>query len=236
VLSGAAIEWLDLIARLCDAQAQPAWLLVAGSPERASAELLSVAAGMAAKVVAVDAGAATLMAAGISPSDLVGDLDSIDADACVWAKAQGAKVHAFDRRKDETDLQLALRLALGGGVASVVVASALGGRPDHQLAVLGACSEAASLRPCLISDEAAVVVCGAGQVLPIGALTGTGHTVSVMALADGTVVSETGMAWELAEAALGTLDPRGVSKVVEDEDAAIRVHSGSAAVIVPRSV
>lgn len=95
---------------------------------------LATFAAAAALRIAADGGARHFLAAGLRPHFLVGDLDSlptVDADAL---QKSGVVVLRHPARKDATDLELALDVALAQGADEVVVLAALGARWDQTLA------------------------------------------------------------------------------------------------------
>jgi thiamine pyrophosphokinase len=92
-----------------------------------------------ARVWAVDSGTSACRAAGVVPSVLVGDRDSVPPDDWEWAASLGARENIYDRDKDETDFQLAMSLfrdeaGLNDGVCPrvLIVSGCFGGAFDHQ--------------------------------------------------------------------------------------------------------
>lgn len=109
-------------------------LVVANGPLPDGVAQLATYAAVAALRVAADGGARHFMLAGLTPHFLVGDLDSLpvmDADAL---QKSGVVVLRHPARKDATDLELALDVALAQGADEVVVLAALGARWDQTLA------------------------------------------------------------------------------------------------------
>ncbi|WP_420584353.1 thiamine diphosphokinase [Ruegeria sp.] len=102
------------------------------------------------KVVAADGGAAPVLESGRMPDAVIGDFDSLSASC----RAQIPADRLFPiREQDSTDFDKALRsinapLVLGVGF--------LGGRLDHQLAVLNGLVRHPD-RPCLLLGETEVV-------------------------------------------------------------------------------
>ena len=89
-------------------------------------------------VVAADGGARHAATLRLPIDRWVGDGDSIDPELLVRLEAEGVDVQRVPAEKDETDAELALRLAVDAGVDRVVVLGGLGGpRLDHALANLG---------------------------------------------------------------------------------------------------
>ncbi len=67
---------------------------------------------------------------------VVGDMDSIFADVRAQLEARGVPFHISPVEKDETDLELALSLALARGASEIIIAGTLGARVDHTLGAL----------------------------------------------------------------------------------------------------
>lgn len=85
-------------------------------------------------VIAADGGANALVDAGIRPSLVIGDLDSLSAERLASLAADGVELRRFPREKDETDLELALLHAAAIGATRIDILGALGGRWDHTFA------------------------------------------------------------------------------------------------------
>jgi thiamine pyrophosphokinase len=85
-------------------------------------------------LVAADHGADTLLALGLVPHVLIGDMDSVTAETRAALEAKGVETVVLPVAKDETDLEMALRLAADRGAGRIDVFGALGGpRLDHLL-------------------------------------------------------------------------------------------------------
>ena len=78
-----------------------------------------------------------LAAVGVVPHLLVGDFDSVSDEARRDLAARGVETVILPTAKDETDTEVALRLAVDRGAESITVFGALGGpRLDHLLGVV----------------------------------------------------------------------------------------------------
>ncbi len=83
-------------------------------------------------LIAVDGGADAVAAAGVAPSMLIGDMDSIAPGTRGDLEAAGIETVLLETAKDETDTEAALRLAVEQGADEITVFGALGGpRLDH---------------------------------------------------------------------------------------------------------
>lgn len=120
------------------------------------ADLLTGAAD-AQFIVAVDRGYRYAQEQGIEPDLIIGDFDSYDADVSSLQEAtrNGAeqsmpaadlpKIITLPKAKDDSDTLAALRYCLQLGYRNFQLYCALGGRLDHLLANLQACSFAAEM-------------------------------------------------------------------------------------------
>ncbi len=113
------------------------WLIALGgrlrSPEALERRLLQEAPF--ARILAADAGLVHLDTLGLQPDILLGDFDSLAPERLTSAAA--AEILRFPCAKDESDGELALRLARGAGAREILlVGSCDFARPDHFLANL----------------------------------------------------------------------------------------------------
>ena len=87
-------------------------------------------------IIAADGGTRHALTVGVVPHMIIGDLDSLSLDDRVHVEAAGSRIISFSHRKDETDLELALRHARSEGATDIVILAALGGRLDQTVANL----------------------------------------------------------------------------------------------------
>ncbi|MBU2602730.1 MAG: thiamine diphosphokinase [Actinobacteria bacterium] len=88
-------------------------------------------------LIAADSGADALGAVGLRPHLLVGDMDSVAEATWRALEAAGVETHVLPVEKDETDTEVALRLAVDRGADRITLLGALGGpRLDHLVAGL----------------------------------------------------------------------------------------------------
>ena len=86
--------------------------------------------------IAVDGGLDHALAAGLEPTQLVGDLDSVTEDGLAWA-ARHADISRHPADKDQTDTELALALAAKYDPERITLIGG-GDRLDHTIAGIGA--------------------------------------------------------------------------------------------------
>ncbi len=206
-------------------------LVVGGSPERSSLETLRRAAAEATYVVAVDRGLDAALAGELAVDLFCGDADTVSAEGLAYVRSHRAprgalEVERYNPHKDFTDLSLALR-AVGERWpgADAVCCDLTGGAPDHYLGVLG-CLMRYEGRVRMIEDGLEARLLHRGGSWDIGGRSGARF--SLVALGENTVVSETGMRWEVDHVDLPLLGDLGISNVIERETARVTCHEGRA--------
>lgn len=166
------------------------------------------------------------------PDVLVGDLDSVSAEALGRARAEGVRVMTFPPEKDESDLDLALSVARSEGAERVTLTAAFSGRPDHTLAAFGTLLRASDL-----AGEAAEPS-WRGYALDADARPGVdlreppGAVLSVIAYSGVADVSITGVRYPLRRRLLEPLSSLGLSNVATGDRQHVEVHQGAVVVIV----
>jgi thiamine pyrophosphokinase len=180
-------------------------------------------------VVAADSGYDVALHLGYTVDLLVGDLDSIKASPI----PESVKVSRHPRDKDQTDLDLAIELAMRESPERVVVVGGSGGRLDHEIATTGLlCSERweASAEIDWISTRGRAHVLGRRRILHGD----VGATVSLIPIG-GAVggVTTNGLQWELSGALLDAGSTWGVSNVMRQPFADIAIDSGCLLVVFP---
>ncbi len=176
-------------------------------------------------IVAADGGAASAVAHGWWPHLLVGDLDSAPPELQAEVLEHGGRILRYPARKDETDTELAMRAALEWGAEEIVLIGATGDRLDHTLAnvLLLALPEAAEVRLTILAGKQrlflirdATEICGRPgdlvSLLPIGG--------------DASGIWTTGLEYPLRGETLPLGTPRGVSNVLCEARATVRVEKG----------
>ena len=87
-------------------------------------------------IIAADGGSRHCLRLGVTPHLVLGDMDSLTSEEVARLEQQGARLLRYPRRKDATDLELALLWAAQQGARTVDVIAGLGGRWDQSLANL----------------------------------------------------------------------------------------------------
>jgi len=112
-------------------------IIIALNGEYQHEERLLLLAQEADGLIAADGGANWLVAHDLTPSLLVGDLDSVRPLLLADLRQRGVAVEQHSPRKDATDAELALLRAVEMGATRITLIGALGGRIDHALGNIG---------------------------------------------------------------------------------------------------
>jgi thiamine pyrophosphokinase len=180
-------------------------------------------------VCAADSGLDTLVAWGIEPDLIVGDMDSVSTPSLV-DRFPAAELRIAPRDKDETDTELGLDALAARGAERIVLAGGGEGRLDHLLAIRAIFERRGRPRPSEwhTSGEAVYLV-EEGRSLELDAAPGS--IVSVFPVAGGAEgMSSEGLKWPLGGLRWGSGDC-GVSNVALEGRFALRAGKGDLLVL-----
>ncbi len=106
-------------------------------------------------IIAVDRGLEALYQLQMIPNHVVGDFDSVSPEILTFYKNQPQIIfHKFNAEKDNTDTDIALKLAIQLKSSKITILGALGKRMDHALANIHILKDALEANiPCQIIDE-----------------------------------------------------------------------------------
>jgi thiamine pyrophosphokinase len=190
-------------------------------------------------VVAADGGARLAGPLGVRIDRWVGDGDSLGPDALERLEAAGVPIERARPDKDESDTELAVRVAVREGAVGIVIVGGLGGRRiDHALANIGLLA-----MPELVG-RGAVILDGRSRLSLISAPAPTGGAVdrplpgrigdlvSLLPVGSGVEgVTTRGMEYPLRDEPLAVGGARGLSNVRVAGDAGVTVTTGSLLVV-----
>ncbi len=178
-------------------------------------------------IIAADGGARHCKALGLLPHTAIGDFDSLSEAELQELAAQGVEIIRHPRRKDFTDLELALQLAVERAAGEIVVFAGLGERWDMTLANL-LLPAAAHLRGVSIrlvdGAQEITLLCGGCLVHLEGS---PGDVVSLIPISgDARGVTTQGLEYPLDNETLYFGATRGVSNVLLAKQAQISLADG----------
>lgn len=182
-------------------------------------------------LIGADGGTVHCLALGLTPHAIVGDLDSLAPELVTRLSRVGVLIERHSPAKDQTDLELAVELAIAKGAQEVILLGSLGGRLDQMVAnILLLAQRAWSIPILLAEDNQLAQVIQRGETLRLQAA--PGDTVSVIPLsASVTGITYTGLQYPLVNATLALGSTRGVSNLVATAPATIHIEEGLLLVI-----
>lgn len=176
-------------------------------------------------LIAADGGLRYFRALGLWPNVVIGDLDSTTPKDRAALIEANVRVEQFPERKDQTDLELAVRFARDSGADDVLIFGALGGRWDQSLAnlLLLAHPDLSDLRLRLLDGRQTLYLArGATEIEGQ-----SGDTVSLIPLmSDAHGVTTQGLDYALTNGTLPFGATLGVSNVLLGERATVTVREG----------
>jgi thiamine pyrophosphokinase len=180
-------------------------------------------------VCAADSGLDTLVAWGVEPHLIVGDMDSVSS-LDMLKRFPRAELIIEPRDKDLTDTELGLAALAERGAGRIVLAGGGGGRLDHLLAIRALFERRDRPRPVeWHTAREAVYLVEEGRSLSLDAERAA--TVSVFPLAEGAEdMTSSGLKWPLRGLGWGPGDC-GVSNVAEVGPFEIRAGRGDLLVV-----
>ncbi len=183
--------------------------------------------GEADLLIAANGGARHCLALGLTPSVLIGDLDSLAPSDIQRLERLETRFVRYPARKDATDLELALEYAVEKSVDEVLILGSVGDRWDQSLAnfLLIAADDFAGVRVSLAGGPQEAHLVRAGERLDIEGA--PGDTVSLIPLGGdtGDIVTH-GLEYPLQAEPLLFGSTRGLSNVLVEAPASVSLESG----------
>ncbi len=178
-------------------------------------------------LICADGGTRHALTMGLTPDVVIGDFDSLGPEIRAVLESRGVQMRAYPADKDQTDLELALELAVSEGFTAIDILAVQGGRLDQSLANL-----LLLVRPewgqaqvrAIVESEVAWVVRGGQRVEISGA---PDDRLSLIPLAHQvTGVTLTGVQWPLDKATLELGSTLSISNALTEPTAHLHVGEG----------
>ncbi len=192
-------------------------------------------------IIAADGGGKHIIQGGYFPHALVGDLDSLDSDILELCRQKGIPIISYPSQKDETDLELACMYGIevwqqaknerakGDSIPEITILGGTGGRIDHLLGNLALLlkfwQQGYRIR---MKDPTHDIYLVEGKKTIHGY---SGQTLSIIPVTSKAKVYTEGLYYPLHGEYLYQDTPRGISNVLEGEEARIEVREGIVLVV-----
>lgn len=176
-------------------------------------------------IICADGGTRHSLAMGLTPNLVIGDMDSIERGQWLGLEKEGVSIELFPRDKNETDLELAINLAIELGPKQLLIIGALGGRLDQALgniALLGDIRLSAldtrlddGVEEIFLCRDQAQVHGRSGDIVSLIPWGNPAHGIQTQ-----------GLKWPLQNEALYPDKTRGISNEMTSQTASISIESG----------
>jgi len=184
-------------------------------------------------IIAADGGLKHLDKMDVSPTLMLGDFDSIESIAYYKERFPEAEVKTFEIRKDYTDSELAVRIAIDYKPSKVTLLGVTGSRLDHTMAnvTLLKLIYDAGIEGLIVNEHNTVRYSEASMKL--GGEIGT--NMSIVPLSEEVSgITLSGFEYPLFEATLAFGSTTGISNVFAEEQAEVKIRSGRMLVLQSR--
>ncbi len=175
-------------------------------------------------LIAADGGTQHILAMGLVPSVIMGDLDSVSESSLDNIQPM-PEIIRHPRDKEETDLELALRFALIKGYEPIILVAALGGRLDQTIGNLSLLSS-----PDLSSLDIRIDDGQEEAFFSHGSTEWRGRAGDIVSLLPWGMpvhgVRTTGLRWPLRGETLHPDKTRGISNEMLGSSASVNLDSG----------
>lgn len=174
---------------------------------------------------AADGGTRHILALGLVPALVIGDLDSLTATDRRKLEAAGTEIRPYARDKNETDLELALGHAVNSGFDEILIIGALGRRLDQTLGNLALLAGLSRDGLHISMDDGAEQVFFVSKRAQVDGLAGDLVSLIPWGRRVSGVTTE-GLQWPLQNETLHPYKTRGISNTMIGEKALVSVRSG----------
>lgn len=184
-------------------------------------------------IMAADGGLKHVHKLKLKPALVIGDMDSISASDLDIAEFQQTEIIRFEKDKNETDLELGIRIAMDRGYREILIVAGLGGRLDQTIANLLLMMHPDFEKCHIVFDDGVERVCLLRDELEIKG--NIGDLVSIIPLGDDCEgVTTQNLKYPLIKETLTQNKTRGISNEITASPARITLTSGLALCIQTR--
>lgn len=181
-------------------------------------------------VICADRGFDHARRLGLVPDLVVGDFDSISADAKSALDGMSSRIEVHPQAKNATDTEIAVDRAIALGATHILLLGALGGRVDHEMSniLMLAKLERLGVHSEILDNICRIMLIAAGHNPTEAKIQASrGDKLTLLPLSAACVgVTLQGLQYPLYKATLQLGTSRGVSNVFVEEEATISLDNG----------
>ena len=187
-------------------------------------------------IIAADGGTHHCLAWNVPPHVVIGDLDSLEPDTLADLESEGVEIKPYPPRKDETDLEIALKEALDRKASEIIILGALGKRWDMSLSnvLVLAAPFLKGVKTRILDDRQEITCLRGGQKAEFKGR--PGDLLSISSLQDSAGgITLNGLEYSLKNTTLPIGSTRGISNVFAGSTAEIEIATGYLLVCITRT-
>lgn len=180
--------------------------------------------------ICVDGASEYMKSFGIIPDLIVGDLDSMHKDTKEYFQEMGVEFLEFNPKKNKTDTEIAVDIAVEKKFEEIIFYGALGRRIDHTLGNLGMLyySHKNGLKASIKDEKNQIWICESELNITGEA----GDLLSVIPYKNDLIgITLQGLEYPLEDFTMEFGSSRGISNVFLEDEASVKLKSGIALVI-----
>jgi len=186
-------------------------------------------------IMAADGGLKHIHRLKLKPALVIGDLDSISASDLDIAEHEQTEILRFNKDKDETDLELAIQVAIQRGYREILIVAGLGGRLDQTMANLLLMLHPDFAKCSITFDDGIEEVFLIRETCQVRG--NPGDIISIIPIkGDCRGVKTENLKYPLREETLYQFKTRGISNVMTSTQAAISIADGTGLCIHTRKI
>ncbi len=177
-------------------------------------------------LVGVDGGTQFAYNHSLNPDLIIGDMDSLDPAVLFFYEKKGCRIVKYQPEKDNTDSAIAIEYAMNCNATQIILAGGVGDRFDHSYANICLLNYITSrdIDAKIITDKHVLQIITS----ELSFQGEKGKTLSLLPFAgDVTGVTLTGLKYPLNNATLVLDSPIGISNIIEEDEAIIRIDEGN---------
>jgi thiamine pyrophosphokinase len=181
-------------------------------------------------VIGVDRAAYWLIREGRIPDTAIGDFDSVTEEKLSRIKEAVPSIKQYSKDKDQTDMELAVRHAIGKKPSAVLILGGTGSRLDHTMATWQLLDSllTADIPHVLINKTNRIRLIGRGKTVIEKA---SYRYISILPYTKSILFSLTGFRYDLPKTKFFRGTTRGVSNEMTGRQAHIMIYSGKAWIV-----
>ncbi|MEK9143426.1 MAG: thiamine diphosphokinase [Patescibacteria group bacterium] len=178
-------------------------------------------------IIGVDRGAYWLIGNSVIPNIVIGDFDSVNAREFQMIKHKVKRVKEYPKKKNFTDMELAVDHAISLHPKEVIIYGSIGSRLDHTIGNIQLLERLHDVGVIRDRNNEVRIISGRTTVRKDARY----QYISLLPITETIEVSLIGFLYDVSHARIRRGQTLGISNEIREDEATINIHSGKALVI-----